>query len=199
MIPITEQTNVWFAGGPGPVIPYMSFDDVHGHKSWMDRDDYTREYGFALLDQNMIKEIIPHGPFIEVGAGTGALANRLAHYGGDVIATDADDGEYAFTVSKHYTVEKSTATKAVKAYPDRTVVMSWPSYGGRWAFYALEAMVPDQKIIHIGEGRGGCTADDAFFNKLEKEFTHTEFISMRCWHGLHDHCDVYTKKGRKDD
>ena len=188
---ILAQTDTWFAGGPGPVIPPMEYDNIRDFaKKHEERGDYIHKYGFTLLDQNMIKDMLPHGPFIEVGAGTGALANRLAHYGADIFATDSHHNHYDFIVSDHYYVEKMNASKAVKNYPDRTVIMSWPTLESRWAFYALEVMSPGQKLIHIGEGRGGCTADNAFHNKLRKEFTEVD-------HGIHDNCDVYIKKGRK--
>jgi hypothetical protein len=45
-------------------------------------------------------------------------------------------------------------------------------------------------LAFIGEGEGGCTADDEFFRLLETG-EEVESIPLPQWDGLHDHLTIY--------
>jgi len=47
-------------------------------------------------------------------------------------------------------------------------------------------------LIYIGEGEGGCTADDMFFDRLD-EWKHIETIDIPQWDGIYDRLSVYQR------
>ncbi len=60
------------------------FDDLAA--GWNDR--FTAEESWAPIDDAINRGGALHGPFIEVGAGTGLATTRLAQHVGDVVAID---------------------------------------------------------------------------------------------------------------
>ena len=194
---ILTATDKWFADGTIPTVPDMGWDpETYGKHDYhkIDRWEYIAKYGFTLLSPELVQGMLPYGPFVEVGAGTGALANRLADAGADIVATDDMSDEYNFKHGHHFPVASSSATVTVRAHPDRTVIMSWPSYGSPWASHTLRAMAPGQRLIHIGESRGGCTADDDFFDALDKDFEEIKLLPHKRFWGLHDYCTLHRKE-----
>jgi len=73
---------------------------------------------------------------------------------------------------------------------DRTLLLIWPSYGETWATEALGAYQGDT-CIYVGEGRGGCTADDRFHQMLHEEWSLAETVAIPQYLGLHDRLEVW--------
>jgi hypothetical protein len=76
---------------------------------------------------------------------------------------------------------------AAGEHPDRALFMSWPNYSEPWAAHALAAYQGDL-FIYVGEGEGGCCADDDFFNLLRAEWSevgdsphHHSWYGINCW------------------
>ena len=164
---------------------------------WEAREAWNKNNCFPKVDDNFIAELATYGPFIEVGAGTGYMAKRLHDKGAVIQATDLyppTSGQNPYRWKhEHYPVKRMNAAKAVRNYPSRTVLMSWPSYGKKWALMALHAMAPGQRLVYIGEGRHGCTANDGFFTYLSTNFSETHEILLDNFYGIHDECHIYTK------
>ena len=84
-------------------------------------------------------------------------------------------------------------------FPD-VVILSWPDYDTSFASQILEKMKPGQTLIYIGEGYGGCTGDDNFFNLLEEKTSLNNEITEKLqehslsWSGVHDTWYVYNIK-----
>ena len=51
---------------------------------------------------------------------------------------------------------------------------------------------PD-KLIYIGEGQYGCTADEKFFDERDK-WEHVESIEIPRWYSIDDSCSLYRRK-----
>ena len=185
------ETTKWFKGGNSPSP--QSLYEAESMKTTAGRWDYIKKFGFVLLSERLAKDIAKYSPLLEIGAGNGALANRISKYGADIRAVDDKSGDYPFEHEQYYPVEKMSGYAAVWAEPKRTILMAWPSLSQGWANEVLKRMRPDQTIIYIGEGLGGCTADDDFHKNLDDSFEHLHNIDMYQWHGLHDTCQVYRK------
>jgi hypothetical protein len=91
-------------------------------------------------------------------------------------------------------VEKSDSVEAVKKYSDRNVYMAWPPYDHPMAFETVQAMEVVRILIYVGEGHGGCTGDDKFFEYLYSNFEEIETTAaIPSWSGIYDNVSVYKK------
>jgi hypothetical protein len=75
----------------------------------------------------------------------------------------------------------------VAHHPDRAMLLCWPSYDEPWAAWSLAAYKGDQ-LFYIGEGPGGCCADDEFFSLLDAEWeeagdcpAHVSYAGIHCY------------------
>jgi hypothetical protein len=80
-------------------------------------------------------------------------------------------------------------------HPDRVLLLCWPPYNSTFAHDALQAY-PGDTLIFIGEGPGGCTGDDSFFELLAAEWEEVEdqFTDFVAWYGLNDYVTLYRRK-----
>jgi len=149
------------AGEPNPLHWLWSRYGRGGSmRSYYARGYATSAYAWAVPSPEAIEKIAAWSPILEVGAGRGYWAKLLAEAGADVIATDPWAPEDTF-----YPVEKLLDTEAVRKHGSgRTLLMVWPPYDMSVAFDALRAFeeVGGRRLVYVGEGSGGCTADDAF-------------------------------------
>lgn len=162
------------------------------------RETFIQEFGYAVPQPDLIQNIAASGPILEIGAGLGTFSRLLRNIGCDVIATDANpdfmtkDGGRAWTY-----IEKMEASAAVSLYCDRTVLYSWPSYQGTWLTRAAKKMKSGQALIVIGEGEGGCTASDCFFDLLHADFQPAAEIlnDADVWPfpAIHDRAEAYRR------
>lgn len=173
----------------------MAFSATAMGQTFMARDRYIREIGFAVPCAEAIEAILGHGPLIEVGAGTGFWSALLASKGADVLACDLPSPDsYAFAVGTYFPVEKCHGAEFVRRYPDRTVLMVWPDFKGEWSAEVARAMRPGQTIILVSEGHGGCVGCDDLFDQLEAEFDDVDDVALPVWPGIHDWMSIHRKK-----
>ena len=52
------------------------------------RELHIREIGYVRVDERVSAFLAKHGPWLEIGAGTGALAHGIKLAGGRIVATD---------------------------------------------------------------------------------------------------------------
>lgn len=170
------------------------------------RDSYIRQYGFYIVSEGFIENTVNFfgkSRILEVGAGSGFLSACLQSSGIDIIPTDVHltDNRYGF--KKLYTeVLEEDSVKYLKNNRDNfdTLLMSWPNYSSTFAYKIVKNMAPGQTLIYIGEGYGGCTADDNFFDYMEK---HSEVLELETnkfnessfsWAGIHDRVQIFKMK-----
>jgi hypothetical protein len=161
------------------------------------------KFGYSIPDKAALDLCVSHcnAKILEVGAGTGYWAYELRKAGADVIATDLyskKDQVYNFT--KRWGRNKIlNAPDAVAKYPDRSLFMSWPCYNLPWAHEALvtfrEVMTDpkNQRFVFVGERRGGCTANDDFFEELDKHWELVKHHRIPKWPYLHDQLTIYKR------
>lgn len=175
---------------------FYQFDCHHNFRNDI-RTDLIKTYGFAVPTKDALFEIGSLDPILEVGCGSGYWASLLEKMDVDIIATDLNqDSGFGFLRKwKHiYTpAEQLDAVSAVKKYPKRNLLFIWPSYDEDWAFEALKESTC-KNVIYVGEGSGGCTANEAFHLELESNFERTNTVGIPQFYGLHDFMSVWSRK-----
>jgi hypothetical protein len=165
-------------------------------KEWDKREKFRSEVSWHVPTQGVIDLILNHGPIVSIGSGFAYTESIAITQGADIIATDIKpNGKNGWCRGgKFYcNVEELSAIDAVKKYKDRNVFMAWPPYDTSMAYDVISNMEVGNYLIYIGEGHGGCTGDDNFFESLYTDFEEIDDIDIPQWSGLHDYCTVYKK------
>lgn len=178
-----------------PNMPLQQYLTLPNGNSMNIREKYIEQCGFALLAENWIKPLakwIGDRPCLEVMAGCGSLTYFLSEYGVKIKATDNYSWDKKFP-NKYTEVENLDAIEATRRYGDKVkfIICSWPYMDSTATRVLLEMRKVNKqcRMIYIGEGRGGCTADDSFFNTaIECEVNgFDEAVSTyRHWYCIHD-------------
>ena len=162
------------------------------------RWECINEFSFSVLTQEIVDLFKTSSKsFLEVGSGTGYWAWELSQAGVDIVATDPKPYTHIhyreeFPRKCWVKPEKLNARNALKRYPGRTLLMSWPCLGEKWAFHTLKAYTGD-KFIYVGEWNG-CCAEESFFELLEKEWKVVLDYKLRQWEGIHDYLWILERK-----
>jgi hypothetical protein len=158
---------------------------VRDHKL---RDAMRREYAYAIPTQEALEEIAAHGPVVEIGAGSGYWAMLLSQLT-DVVAYDT--GAWRFT-KKWFEVNRG-GPKKVRDHHDRTLFLCWPPYNTPMAVKTLKLYRGDI-VAFVGEGNGGCTAGDDFFEQLEREWSEVQTVWIPQWNHIHDYLSIWKRR-----
>jgi hypothetical protein len=142
-----------------------------------------RKYAWAVPNEDALRAIAAVSPrgVVEIGAGGGYWAMLLRERGVEVIAYDPDpDGLKDWHAGRRWSEVLYGDHTAVIGHSDRTLFLCWPEYNKTWAQEALE-LYEGETVVYVGEGFGGCTADDQFHALLGDD--------VSCWHPGDDLCD----------
>lgn len=142
----------------------------------------------AVPSPKIIEEILPFSPIVEVGAGNGYWANLINQAGGEITAFDSGTDYQA----KYFDV-RNIKDADYSLFKNHTLLLIWPSDGLDWAFELLNTYNWN-RLIYIGEGRGGRMASDRFFDFLEKNYLLEKVINMPRYPGWSDSFHVYNRK-----
>ena len=165
------------------------------------RMQICHNFSWALPSQDVIDSLFAlfreKGKILSVGAGRGLWERLLEEAGLDVTATDAFKSHGIETDGKTYThVYRMDHLTAIASFPEATtLLLCWPTFKDPFAFEALERFRGDY-LIYIGEGEGGCTANDSFFDLLDKEWNQTKFIDILSWRNIYDSIQIYERKSK---
>jgi len=167
-------------------------------KDWKAMDSMRSLFSFAIPTEECFTAIAEHSPILEVGAGNGYWAYELRERGVDIIPTDIVDKHHNYfpqVKGGHLWLspEIICAEDAIEKYLDHTLMMIWPDYDKPWAFYALKKYT-GQYFIFVGEGWGGCTANDAFSHLLESQWEVLKTIHIPQHMGIHDYFRIYKRQ-----
>lgn len=171
---------------PVPLAPFQPYESYRhalgrdndqmffGLAEFSARDAFIENYGFVLVTQEVLSslcELLRGRRVLDAGCGSGYLAHALGQRGIDVLAVDHCDyrqSEDAASFPMRQVWRLDLQADAVSLLPGDfdAVMLSWPDYSSSFGTRVLEAMRPGQLLVYQGEGRGGCTADDAFHSAL---------------------------------
>lgn len=180
---------------------------AYGSNVYISRYEVIGISSFALISRAWLKplsEYIGSGKCLEIMAGRGILSKGLNDFGIDIICTDnfswkwhRSDREEKNTLEPNqlwYDVENIDCIDAIEKYGRAIdyLICCWP-YMDDGAYNSLVKMReinPHCKLIYIGEGEGGCTADDSFFETAVFVENDDKFKlaanKFQCWWGVHD-------------
>lgn len=94
--------------------------------------------------------------------------------------------------SYHPVIQGGTGAVAYPENEGRALFLCWPPYDRDMAVETLRAY-PGDMLIYIGEGEGGCTGNDDFWQLLAKEWEWGAGGPLHQWWGLHDHLETYRR------
>ena len=175
----------------------------------IDKFDFINISSFALITKTWVKplaEYIGDKKCLEIMAGKGVLAKALSDYGVEIIATDnytwkwhrkrdKKEGQIVKSEELWCDVLNIDCLEAINKYGSGIsyIICSWPPYESTDLHKSLLLMRKVNsacKLIYIGEGKGGCTAEDGFFNEARVITSDAQFNSisklLRSWQGMYD-------------
>lgn len=187
----TPTHDDFLNGGLRPTGFWLGGDTPEMVRLGLWREHLVYRYAWSIPspgDIAWLKERLDGQGVLEIGAGTGYWAWQMRQYGIDVLAYDTRSplgrnpqvggGPYA-------PVGHGGVPRAAQA-GDRALFLCWPTYRHNWAHRALKLYEGDT-VIYVGEGNGGCTADDGFHRELDENWTrealsphHVSFFGIWC-------------------
>lgn len=173
----------------------------------LDRSHLCARYSWSIPSPTSvawIANLTAGRGIVEIGAGSGYWAWQLTQAGVNVVAYDPHPAGEGNEYAKHgtyYPVAVGDQSAAVGC-GDRALMLCWPSYCASFAAEALKAY-PGDLLIYIGEGWGGCCADDDFFKLLDTEWEEAgKCPSHMSYWGIHCRLSAYKRRpasGGSDD
>lgn len=166
------------------------------------REEFRAKFSYAVPTRPAMRRLakfIAGDTVLEVGAGRALWARLLLSYNVNVIPTDActplTSGYPPLKTSDDtfMPVRALTAIEAVSTIDANVLMLVWPPYDTVMASDALSRFT-GEKVVYIGEGSGGCTADKAFHEQLESDWSSAGSVTIPQWPGIHDCVRLYTRK-----
>jgi SAM-dependent methyltransferase len=173
-----------------PLAHYLRHFDFQLFAHWPDQDYshetwelhywlfelYKYQYGFFLPTAELMDRLVAilnrdigdNGRVLDAGSGSGFLSKELCRRGVNAFAVDRCDYEnkaHQFGYPLINVYQRDALGDAVVYVSNQfaAVLLVWPPYDKSFAFDIEKAMHPGQLLIFEGEGAGGCTGDDKFF------------------------------------
>lgn len=184
------------SGDPSLVEQFIEADSLGTMKEIQLKNAYNQAGMYAFISWQWVTPFIEwlNGrKVLEVMAGRGWWTYALRQKGVDVIATDDFSWDYRSWMDTLTEVEEMDAIEAVEKYGKEVdvVTIGWP-YMDNTAYRVIKRLHevnPDALVVYIGE-QGGCTADEAFHQHFNIDFSDTEFNKVttryQSWDHIHD-------------
>lgn len=191
-------------------VPYENPDSTPRQTRW----EMCSQYAYSIPDPASVEFVAKHlgSRAVEIGAGTGYYASMLARIGTQVICYDSDPPHRS--TQNHWFSPRKPANQW-QMYGDLAgflrpvyqevyyggpgkaarytcpLFLCWPPMSSM-AYKALKCYA-GSKLVYIGEGGGGCTADEAFFALLDKQWHEVDEHTPVQWSCIHDYITVYER------
>ena len=168
----------------------------------LERGALVKEFACAVPNPEAITAICDAATsgIVSIGAGGGYWEYLLSRQGLAAVAFDIVLAGEPDSLAKRcwFPVQKGDE-RSVFGYPEHSLFLCWPLEATPVAANALSIYEGDQ-VIYVGEDRGGWTADDCFFDLLDKEWTCVQGVNIPNWPpGVRDTSDrvwIYRRKHR---
>lgn len=198
-------TKNFFGNGAEPDGHWCADTALIGpaYDAGLDRSSLCARYAWSIPspgDMTWLRQVLDGRGVVEIGAGSGYWAWQMAQFGIDVVAYDPNPpgpGNKYVTQRLYHPVGDRDHT-AVEQHPDRALLLCWPPYEEPMAALALKAFRGDT-LIYIGEGHGGCTADDEFFALLGDGWDEASVspLHVSFW-GIHCSATAYVRRASRE-
>jgi len=174
--------------------PYKEeFDELQethqfkGQQWFGKRKDLVEEYSWAIPNEEVLLYVSEFDDIVEVGAGSGYWAKCIEEAGGSVQAFDIDPPEETWKA-----VSDADVIDIRHYMRDGVLLLVWPPANDMMAAHALTDC--PNHVLYVGEPRGGCTANDVFFNHLDDEYGLVAKIDLPSYAGVNDDFYHYVRK-----
>ena len=159
------------------------------------RGDFVRKYGYSIPTQKALDTIKSYSPIIEIGAGHGYWASLLRKISTDIIAYDNFSWfeKKILLKDRLFTEVQKGDYRKIPKHPERTLFICWPPPESDMACDCIKTY-KGLFFIFIGEKKGGCTANENFYNYLYTEFIMIKKLEIPCWPDFFDFMAVYKRK-----
>ncbi len=220
------QADIYVALQEGLVDPYRIVSDMMGYPTtvelYMDtyREAVKPDYcSSAFMMRHKITcafawwmptkktfdklcKVLRNKGVLSLGCGMGIVETALKA----TIRADGGTAKWVLTDISPATpdVHEFNAVDAVHKFLGADVLfIAWPTYRDPWAYNALQAKIAiadksgeEFLVVYVGEEKGGCTAEDLFFDLLNDKFKiKYEYLECKNWGGIHDGVSVYKYGG----
>lgn len=169
---------------PGPIDRSLSMMKL--------RQEYIREFGFAIPCAELLDELAKAERVVDVGAGTGYLTRLMRNRGIQVIGSDPRFGHGHVLKHGAYDHQQIVAQgkTMVRRHPDALIFCSWPSLDDTWFRQMLKAMRIGQRLVVIRED--SC-AEESAWQYLDDCFEEQAQIAIPAFLYMNDLCCVWIK------
>ena len=160
------------------------------------RDRLVKKYAWAIPTDEALDAILDESKVIvEIGAGRGYWAHLLDERGATVHAYDNGSWVLHSEVQPWFDV-RCGGPEMVERHPDAAAFICWPPYDTPMAFEVATRVVAGGSLIYIGEGHGGCNADDEFWDLMDDQVPEKRSVNLPQWWGLHDALTIFERSTR---
>ncbi len=183
---------------------------LYTSENYISRNEFCRRYTWAIPDPMSLEFVAlwlkPKA--IEIGAGAGYWSWQLSQLGIDIVAYDIDPPDKSTENRWHTPRDKNEkllkqrrsvfypiqegGPSSLQECPDRTLFLCWPPMS-EMAFQCLESY-EGKRLVYIGEGGGGCTGNDAFFERLDEAWEEVASHPIIQWWAINDEIIVYERQ-----
>ena len=162
------------------------------------KDFYKTNSYFILTHEliNSIKVMIDDMKFtkvVELSSGCGWFTYWMRKYGINILDCIDKKGwalKYLPIVKQYDSIQYVKENQDVELF-----ILSWP-YMDSTAYRIWDAMNKGQYLLYIGEWKGGCTANDQFFDEISSHIVDDKWdvrLSFIAFHMLHDTINLFKK------
>lgn len=149
---------------------------------------WAEHRSFARLSDSQLDLIATYSPIVDVGTGNGYNPARLAERGADVVGIEPGE-----TFHPQFDVIRGDHT-LVGDYPDRTLLMVWPTKGDPWAADAVRRYA-GSRVVYVGDRMYYETATTALPGVLAAGgFVKVHQEPVASWDWLVDVLQVWERK-----
>jgi hypothetical protein len=166
----------------------------------INRQHLRRTYSWAIPNDAALEALARLSPLLELGAGGGYWASLLRQRDVDIVAVDRNpppaEGRTKGWAWRLWTEVERGELEVLERYPERTLVLCWPSPGVDDDCWAAEVLRRSRQrtLVFIGEARGGCTGSEAFHQLLDDRYQLEREIVIPRWSFTHDQLWIYRRR-----
>jgi len=153
-----------------------------------------------------IKEFVGNQVVSEYMSGTGYWAYLMNKAGIKTIPSDipmgiggVDTDVYPLSKARNFMNLEIQDVMSVEVDPNRVIMMSWIPLGSNIGDNILGQMVAGQKLILVGEEKGGCTGTRSTFCMIDEYFDKIRDISIPRFVGLNDRISLYIRNSKESE
>lgn len=151
-------------------------------------------YAWTITDPDTVHFVaeFSDGSILDPLAGNGYWGFLLKQLGVDVKSSDLSPYNNIWAKGLWANVEELDGVKAAELHSkDRTLLLAWPPYE-RPIGLDIVRVFPGDRIIYIGEGKGGCCGSDELFDELAT-WEQVTFHRPVQFEGIRDYVEVYER------